>query len=77
MPARDVPSLTALLYCTVQFSITLDDVKEFARTVLTESAIEGTACGNLDPKALRATLEGVLATVSSETLPRDRQSRLF
>ncbi|MEZ4654948.1 MAG: insulinase family protein [Candidatus Eisenbacteria bacterium] len=56
-------------------SVTLDDVKKFAKEVLRESAVEGVAYGNLDGQTLAASLSKAFQEASGKTLPEDRRPK--
>lgn len=55
--------------------VTLDDVRAYAKSVLSQCAIEGAAYGNLDPDALKTGIEHAFANVSSSVLPEDQRPR--
>jgi insulysin len=56
-------------YMDLVQEITLDEVKAFAATVLDRASIEGVGYGNLDPDALRASIDDVFDDVSDGVLP--------
>lgn len=60
-------------YTELVDSITLDEVKTFAKQVLKEGSIEGVAYGNLDPKALRAGVDQAFDAATDSVLPVDRR----
>ena len=52
-------------------SVTLDELKGFAATVLNEVAIEGAAYGNLDPANLKASVDHAFENVAKAVLPSE------
>ncbi len=54
-------------------SITLDEVRQYASTVLNEAAIEGAAYGNLDGAALKAGIDEAFKKVADRTLAEDQR----
>ena len=62
-------------YADMVKDVTLDDVRAYAKSVLSQCAIEGAAYGNLDPDALKTGIEHAFANVSSSVLPEDQRPR--
>lgn len=60
-------------YADLIDSVTLDEVKAFAKEVLRESAIEGVAYGDLDPTALRKGIDAAFAAAAGSVLPPARR----
>jgi insulysin len=60
-------------YADLIDSVTLDEVKAFAKQILEESAIEGVAYGNLDPAALRQGIDSAFQAAAGSVLPPARR----
>ena len=56
-------------------SVTLDEVKQFAKEALREAAIEGHAYGNLDGEALKTSVEKAFDNATESVLAEDRRPK--